>query len=138
MAKKHYVSSKELEEWWTGWIVTEDDYAWNKLASMIYKMCEGIATKFSPRTHEEHQEHTHDAFYLVLEKIKLGKLKFTPGRAPVFNLLTTTIYRHLYSKMNKETRRKDLMVKYMDRVLDDFPDLRKALRKGEVKEALPS
>lgn len=137
MAKKkskHYVNSRELEEWWTGWMVTEDPYAWDQMSQMIYKMCEGVATHFHPATKEEHEEHTHDAFFMTVEKIKDGRLKFDPGRAPVFNLLTTTIFRHLYSKMNKEKRQRDLITKYMDRVLDEHPDLRQSLRKSEVKD----
>ena len=117
MANKHYIDSAELEEWWMGWIVTGDEYAWDQLANMIYKMCFGIAWHFNPNSEEEHQEHTHDAFLQTLEKISLGKLKFIPGKAPVFNLLTTTIMRQLYSKMNREKRRKNHMFKYAERTL---------------------
>ncbi|KKL53167.1 hypothetical protein LCGC14_2278140 [marine sediment metagenome] len=136
MVKKssHYVNSRELEEWWTGWLITMDMYAWDQMSAMIFKMCEGIATKFNPRTKEEHEEHSHDAFFLTMEKIRNGKLKFEPGRAPVFNLLTTTIYRHLFSKMNKENRRKKHHAKYMDRVLEDHPELQQAMRKNEVRQ----
>lgn len=115
--KQHYVNSADLEEWWMGWIVSEDEYAWGQLAKMIYKMCHGISCKFNPSNEEEHQEHTHDAFLQTLEKIKLGKLKFTPGKAPVFNLLTTAIIRQLCSKMNREKRRKTHTLKYAERTL---------------------
>lgn len=126
MAKKkpNYVSSKELEEWWMGWIVIRDPYAWEMMSGMIYKICEGIATKFHPPSPDEHQEHTHDAFLMTMEKISNGKLTFTPGRAPVFNLLTTTIFRHLYSKMNKEKRRKQHTAKYIDKIITEkHPEL---------------
>ena len=115
MAK--YVDSKELEEWWAGWLVTDDPYAWEKMSDMIYRICHGIATHFNPRDDEEHTELRHDAFMTTMEKIKLGKLRFDPGRAPVFNLLTTTVFRQLYSKMNKEKRRKIHQSKYIQKIL---------------------
>ncbi len=111
-----YVDSKELEEWWAGWLITCDQYAWEKMSSMIYQICHGIATHFNPRDDEEHAELRHDAFMTTMEKIKLGKLRFDPGRAPVFNLLTTTIFRQLYSKMNKEKRRKIHQTKYIQKI----------------------
>jgi DNA-directed RNA polymerase specialized sigma24 family protein len=117
MANKHYVDTIDLEEWWMGWIVTGDEYAWDQLANMIYKMCFGISCHFNPSSEEEHQDYSHETFLQTMEKIKLGKLKFIPGKAPVFNLLTTTIMRQLYSKMNKEKRRKTHMFKYAEKVL---------------------
>ena len=132
MAKKYYVDSVVLEEFWTGWIVTGDPYAWDEMSSMIYKICEGIATHFHPPTPEEHVEHTHDAFTMTVEKIKCGKLKFDPGRAPVFNLLTTTIFRHLYSKMNKEKRRRYHQNNYIKKTIsEDHPELLAAFHRGE-------
>ena len=114
MAK--YVDSNLIEEWWTGWIITGDRYAWDQISKMIYKMCDGVSTHFNPKSEEEHIEHTHDAFMLTLEKIRNGKLRFEPGRAPVFNLLTTTIFRHLYSKMNKEKRRRNHHANYFNKM----------------------
>ena len=133
MAKKeYYVDTKALEKYWTGWLVTGCPYAWSKMSGMIYKICEGIATHFHPPTPEEHTEHTHDAFFMTMEKIKNGKLRFDPGRAPVFNLLTTTIFRHLYSKMNKEKRRKHHHIKYITKVVaEKHPDLIAALQRGD-------
>jgi len=57
----------------------------------------------------------------ILEKIKDGRLKFIPGKAPVFNLLTTTIFRHLYSKKNKDSRRCRIMSNYRQKLLDSSP-----------------
>ena len=132
MAKRFYVDSNELEEYWSGWLITGCDFAWEQMSGMIYKICEGIATKFNPSTPEEHVEHTHDAFMLTIDKIRRGKLKFTPGRAPVFNLLTTTIYRHLYSKMNKEKRRRQHHTKYVNKfVLENHPEMLPALQGRE-------
>jgi hypothetical protein len=131
MAK--YVDSKELEQWWTGWLVTDDPYAWSKMSDMIYAMCNGIATHFNPRDEEEHVELRHDAFMTTMEKIKAGKLKFIPGKAPVFNLLTTTIFRQLYSRMNKEKRRKTHQAKYAQKfVAENHPEFLKLMQQEEV------
>lgn len=130
---KHYIDSKELQEWWTGWLITGCPYAWDQMCSMIFKICEGVARHFHPPTPDEHQEHAHDAFIMTIDKIKSGKLKFDPGRAPVFNLLTTTIFRHLYSKMNKETRRKKHHLKYIHKhITEQHPDLIKTLEQQQL------
>lgn len=122
--KKNYVNSKELEQWWAGWNLTSCDYSWEKLSEMIYKICQGVATKFNPKSEDEHIEHTHDAFIITLEKIKDGRLKFIRGKAPVFNLLTTAIIRQLCSKMNKEKRHKKHHAKYTFQfVSENYPEL---------------
>lgn len=112
-AKKNiYVPSAELEAWWQGWIITGCPVAWEEMNNMIYKICSGIATHFNPKDAEEHEEHAHDAFSQTIEKIKKGKLKFTPGKAPVFNLITTTAFRILYSKMNRLKKQREHHKKY--------------------------
>lgn len=115
--KKHYVDNKELEEWWVGWNITNCEFAWQELTARIAKICEGVAVMFHPRTEEEYYEHVHDALTGTLEKIKNNKLKFTHGRAPAFNLLTTTIFRILYSKCNKNKRQKEYLQKYAEEYL---------------------
>jgi len=109
---KHYVNSQELEEWWQGWIVTKDPYAWEQVGDRIYLICSGIATKFNPRDDEEKQEHIHDAWTQTMDKIKSGKLRFISGKAPVFNLITTTVYRILFSKMNRDKKGREHYRKY--------------------------
>jgi len=110
---KIYVNSAELEEYWYGWLLTKDNENWVKMSDMIYKICEGVATKFNPRSEDEHCEHIHDAWIQVMDKIKNNKLRYIHGRAPVFNLITTTIYRILYSKMNKQKKQKEHQDKYI-------------------------
>jgi hypothetical protein len=109
---KHYVSSQELEEWWQGWLVTQCPMAWEEMSNRIYLMCQGIATHFNPRSDDEFQEHVHDAFAQTIQKIKLGKLRFTRGKAPVFNLVTTTVFRILYSKMNRQKKQREHQRKF--------------------------
>ena len=125
--KKNYVNSKELENWWTNYLDTGCSLAWEQMSERIYLICCGIATKFNPKSDEEYNEHVHDAFLQTMDKIKKGKLKFTPGRAPVFNLITTTIYRILYSKMNKLKKHNDHMRKYATQVIGNDPDALAAL-----------
>lgn len=120
MAKKNYVDSKELEGHWSRWIDTGDCDSWNKLLSGVYKICQGVVVNFNPRNEEEHSELVHEAFILTIAKIKDGRLTFEPGRAPVFNLLTTTIFRQLFSKLNKDNRRKGLLAKHRDRVMKEM------------------
>tara|TARA_R100001244_G_scaffold25113_2_gene25481 strand:+ start:129658 stop:130212 length:555 start_codon:yes stop_codon:yes gene_type:complete len=112
--KKHYVDSNELEKTWATWLETDCPLAWERLQSDVYKICQGVAVHFNPRDEEERLELSHETYVLTVEKIKDKRLVFEPGRAPVFNFLTTTIFRHLYSLMNKKNRRKKLlMTKYL-------------------------
>lgn len=121
---KNYVNSKVLEEYWIGWQTTGCDYAWEQMSKMIYKVCEGVATHFNPPTPEDYIEHVHDAFFLTMDKIHRGRIRMIPGKAPVFNLLTTTIFRHLYSKMNKEKKRKQHLSKYIYKyVSENHPEM---------------
>lgn len=112
MPKKNYVDSVILEEWWYGWTLTGDDRNWDEMGNLIYKICEGVAIKFHPKTDDDRLEHIHDACMQTLEKIRTGRLIFIHGKAPVFNLLTTTIFRILYSKMNRNKKQKEHMRRY--------------------------
>ena len=124
--KKNYVDSAELEAWWTGWLVTGCTYAWEEMSNRIYQMCCGIATHFNPKDEEEYQELVHDAFSQTIEKIKRGKLRFTPGKAPVFNLITTTVFRILYSKMNRQKKQREHHNRYAYQIMQkNNPELLK-------------
>ncbi len=107
--KKNYVDSKEIELCWANWLANEDAYSWDKLQGFVYKICKGVVVHFNPKNEEEHMDLCHETFVLTMDKIKNRKLVFKAGRAPVFNLLTTTIFRHLYSLKNKENRRRKLL-----------------------------
>ena len=121
--KTDYVDTVELEKCWAHWLKTEDPKSWERLQQDVYKICQGVAVRFNPKDEEEHMERSHHTFALTIEKIRNRKLVFEAGRAPVFNLLTTTIFRHLYSLMNKNNRRKKLLLtKYLLKpgILDDL------------------
>jgi len=108
-SKTNYVDSDKLEQVWATWLDKECPKAWELLQTDIYKICEGVAIHFNPKNDEEHMELVHETFVPTIAKIRSKKLVFEPGRAPVFNFLTTTIFRHLYSLMNKKNRRRKLL-----------------------------
>lgn len=80
--------------------------SWNNMLVDINNMCAGISTKFTLNSEEEYQELAGEAFIQVANKLVNNKLIYTPGKAPVFNLLTTTIYRCIFSILNKRNRKK--------------------------------
>ena len=66
----------------------------------------------------------HDAFAQTIDKINKKKLVFIRGKAPVINLITTTVFRILYSKMNKQKKHRDHLKRYTYQyVLKHSPDL---------------
>jgi len=75
---------------------------WHAMLEDISNMCQGIATKFKPPSEEEHMELSQAALLEVVKKLSNRKLVYIPGKAPVFNLLTTTIFRCMYSIQNKK------------------------------------
>lgn len=87
---------------------------WHALLEDINKICGGISLRFKPRSEEEHQELTNDAVLQVINKLSTYKLVYTPGQAPVFNLLTTTIHRILYSVMNKRKHGREGLSKVLE------------------------
>ncbi len=80
---------------------------WHAMLEDINRICHGIAMKFKPRNEDEHAELTNEAIYQVMKKLAEYRLVYTPGRAPVFNLLTTTVHRVLYSVMNKRKHQRE-------------------------------
>ncbi len=81
--------------------------SWDAILIDVQKICVGISMKFNLPSDEAHEELAADAFVQVTNKIKHRKLVFTPGVAPVFNLLTTTIHRIMFSLLNKSTKDKE-------------------------------
>lgn len=77
---------------------------WERLTECVYKIAQGVALNFKPLTPEIKEELVHEAAVTVLSKIKRGIVRYTPGKAPLFNLLTTSIIRVMYSIKTKEKR----------------------------------
>lgn len=114
------------------------DLAWYAMLGDVINMCKGIAARFMPPSDEEHLELAHEAFEQVTNKLYMRKLVFTPGRAPVFNLLTTTIFRCMYSIQNKRKYQRLNMRKLLDDMQNGvLPDNIRSF-KAEVKPTIRS
>lgn len=102
---------------------------WNNLLTDINKICLGIATKFHQKTSEEMNDLANEALIQVLNKLVSNKLVYTPGRAPVFNLLTTTIHRCMFSIMNKRKNQKEGLNRLLhDAQAGTLPQTNRSLR----------
>ena len=113
MKSKHYVDNKELEEVFGAYLAEEDDPVyWEWLCELVYPICRGVSKKFNCPNDEELDELTHQAYVLVMDKIKRGMLRYTPGKAPVFNLFTTAIFRLLYTYKMQQKRKKKKIIRY--------------------------
>ena len=88
--------------------------SWHLMLDDINKICIGIANKFNQPSEEDRNELANEALYQVLRKLTKGKLIYTPGKAPVFNLLTTTIHRCMFSIMNKRSNQRNGMHKLFE------------------------
>jgi hypothetical protein len=88
--------------------------SWQAMLQDIAKMCNGVASKFHQPSAEETNNLASEALVQVISKIARGRLKYTPGKAPVFNLLTTTIHRCIYSILSKDQRQKRNFTAFAD------------------------
>jgi DNA-directed RNA polymerase specialized sigma24 family protein len=91
--------------------------SWQAMLEDIAKMCYGIASKFNQQSAEETDNLASEALVQVISKIARGRLRYTPGRAPVFNLLTTTIHRCIYSILSKDTRQRKNFTSFADNLI---------------------
>lgn len=81
--------------------------SWEKLALNVQAICSGISKKFTLPSPDYYEDLANDAMLQVLTKMKARKLIYTPGRAPVFNLLTMTVHRIIFSILKTNKRRRD-------------------------------
>lgn len=117
LEKDGYIKERCTQECWDGMLID------------IQKMCFGIAHHFHQKTEEDLNDLAHEALIQVLNKLKSDRLIFTPGRAPVFNLLTTTIHNILFSIMNKRKNQKEGLYKLLqDAQSGSLPQSRRSLR----------
>ena len=107
---------------------TEVD-SWAAMLADVNSICNGIATKFNPANEEEKNDLANEAIVQVANKLRTRKLTYTPGRAPVFNLLTTTTYRCLYSVMNRRKLQRQGMAKlFTDCRSNSVPETQRSYR----------
>lgn len=99
------------------------EMTWHAVLEDINNICQGIAMRFKQPSEEEHLELSNDALLQVTNKLASYKLVYTPGRAPVFNLLTTTIHRCMYSIMNRRKIQRQGLQKLQSDVKAGMPFL---------------
>jgi len=99
-----------------------ESFAWERLFLEVRKMCEGISRKFSTEP-DTRMEIEQEALVMVVEKIRLKKIRYEPGLAPVFNFLTTAIHRCIYNHLRKTGRASKQMQELMDRMINGNLDL---------------
>jgi hypothetical protein len=87
---------------------------WHHMLTDISNICQGISMNFKMPSDEERQDLASDAFLQITNKLTTGRLVYLPGRAPVFNLLTTTVYRIIYSILNKRTNQRNGIRRLID------------------------
>jgi len=87
--------------------------SWQKILSDINLMCSGISKKFT-LPDEDQKDLATDALMQVIGKLTRYKLVYTPGKAPVFNLLTTTIHRCMFSILNRKKNKKQNLNKLIE------------------------
>lgn len=74
---------------------------WSRLNSMVWLICDRISWKFN---HIDREDIVNEVYLQIGRKIQTGKLRYKPGLAPVFNLLTTAIHNCYYSLLLRESR----------------------------------
>lgn len=113
------------------------DLTWHAMLADINKMCHGIAIRFKQPTDEEQTELANEALLQVIRKLIDYKLVYTPGLAPVFNLLTTTIHRCMYSIMNRRKTQRTGLQKFCDEVQAGIvPGYKHGHLRGPIKTGL--
>lgn len=101
---------------------------WHLLLEDVSRMCHGISAKFNLPI-EEQNDLKNDALLQVTNKLISRRLVYTPGKAPVFNLLTTTIHRCMYSIMNRNNKQKQNMFQFASDLQNGIlPDTMRSLR----------
>ena len=90
---------------------------WRQLSRSIYKMCLGLSLKFNPSDEDERLDLANEALLQTLTKMEHNKLVYIPGKAPVFNLLTTAIIRIMFSIKNKEKRQRVNQAKFINAMI---------------------
>jgi uncharacterized protein YbaR (Trm112 family) len=83
-----------------------EELTWELMLCDINNICHGVASRFNPATEEELHDLANEAITQVIKKLKSRKLVYIPGFAPVFNLLTTTIFRCMYSICNRKKQQR--------------------------------
>lgn len=107
--------------------------SWHSMLENIKNICGGISMKFR-LDEDEQSDLASDALLQVTNKLVSGKLVYMPGRAPVFNLLTTTTYRIMYSILNKKNSQRNGQRKLVeDAAAGVLPTVGRSIRVPNIK-----
>jgi hypothetical protein len=110
------------------------DQSWHNMLENIRNICNGISMRFRLRNEDEQMDLASDALLQVTNKLVSGKLVYMPGRAPVFNLLTTTTYRIMYSILNKKNSQRHSIKKLVDDAAAGIlPDIGRSIRVPNIR-----
>jgi hypothetical protein len=111
------------------YLETATDTPWHMMCNQIGDMCKGIAMKFHLKSEEDRHDLAQEAFAQVANKLIRGKLVYIPGKAPVFNLLTTTIHRCMFSILSRATKQRTNTIKLAEGLMTGaIPPMTRSLR----------
>lgn len=82
--------------------------SWNDLTQKIWLICSGVADyhlSSSNELYDLREDMVNETAAQIFTKLTNDKLKYSPGQAPVFNLLSTAIHNLCYTFLAKESRR---------------------------------
>ena len=85
------------------------NHSWTELANQVYSICSGIAKKFANINDPKYDDIVSTTNLAIITKLKNKKLKFTPGLAPVFSLMTMAIHRETFTIFNSDKRQDRLI-----------------------------
>lgn len=88
--------------------------SWQNMLVDITNICNGISLKFNLQNNDEYHDLAYAALDQIINKLIRGKLLYIPGKAPVFNLLTTAIHRCMFSILSKNKNQRNHMKKFLD------------------------
>ena len=94
--------------------------SWQDVLEDIGLMCQGIAMNFNQDSEGARHDLAQEALLQVISKLRRGKLVYIPGKAPVFNLLTTTIHRCMYSILSRDTRQRQNLRSLLDKAANGY------------------
>ncbi len=85
-------------------LLLSKDEAWDKMSELICTACDKISYNFHAHNEDLRTELVQEVIEKALSKLKRGKMRFTIGKYPAFNLLTTSIMNLMYSSKTKDLR----------------------------------
>lgn len=110
---------------------------WDYVSVEISNTCAGISKKFMKVDDPTYDDIWHSSTLAILTKIKNMKLKFTPGRAPVFSLITMAIHREIFTVLNASKRQDRLLTIAYDRLTKSITKIGSQNRAARSSVAVP-